>query len=355
MADKRSSKRKTTGAQKKSSSRRAGKTKQVKTKQAAKSPAEGPVGVPPNPAIVERLMAHMQELLEEQDFESIEGAKAFIDTLLGTGDLSAARLPIPRAVDRAQELMYDAWEARTVREGVRLAKQALEISPDCADAYVLLAEGTARTPLAAKELYEQGVAAGERALGPSSFANDVGHFWGILETRPYMRARAGLAMTLWELGERGAAIEHARDLLRLNPGDNQGIRYTLLEWLFAEQNKQDTGGEVAKLLAEYEEDSSAAWLYGRALHLFMQGGVTDAATEALRAALEENAHVPAYLLGTKKLPRQLPDYVGWGDDAEAVVYADAAMPQWRSTPEAMDWLNDTTAPPPHSASRAGSG
>lgn len=33
-----------------------------------------------------------------------------------------------------------------------------------------------------------------------------GHFWGILETRFYMRARAGLAEALWELGERDAAI-----------------------------------------------------------------------------------------------------------------------------------------------------
>jgi hypothetical protein len=30
------------------------------------------------------------------------------------------------------------------------------------------------------------VAAGERSLGPKAFEEDAGHFWGILETRPYM-------------------------------------------------------------------------------------------------------------------------------------------------------------------------
>jgi len=42
-----------------------------------------------------------------------------------------------------------------------------------------------------------------------------------------MRARAGLAQCLWELGKHKEAIEHYRDMLRLNPGDNQGIRYIL--------------------------------------------------------------------------------------------------------------------------------
>ena len=34
------------------------------------------------------------------------------------------------------------------------------------------------------------------ALGPRGFKQYAGHFWGFLETRPYMRARAGLAGTL---------------------------------------------------------------------------------------------------------------------------------------------------------------
>ncbi len=68
-------------------------------------------------------------------------------------------------------------------------------------------------------------------LGPEFFEENVGHFWGIVETRPYMRARLGLAFTLWGTGERDAAIEQAQDMLRLNPGDNQGVRYPLMLWL----------------------------------------------------------------------------------------------------------------------------
>ena len=40
--------------------------------------------------------------------------------------------------------MYDAWEDSGPRR-VNLARKALRISPDCADAYVLLAEETTRS------------------------------------------------------------------------------------------------------------------------------------------------------------------------------------------------------------------
>jgi hypothetical protein len=82
-------------------------------------------------------------------------------------------------LDEAQELIYDAWEMVDRRDTIALAWQALRISPDCADAYVILAE-SARAPDRALELYRKGLAAGERALGKEAFERDVGHFWGML-------------------------------------------------------------------------------------------------------------------------------------------------------------------------------
>ena len=123
-------------------------------------------------------------------------------------------------LDQAQDLIYDAWEAPTRQRAVALAQKALMVSQDCADAYVLLAEKTAESVEEAIELYRKGVEAGERALGKRAFKKAVGHFWGLLETRPYMRARAGLAQCLWEAGRREEAVENYWDMLRLNPNDN---------------------------------------------------------------------------------------------------------------------------------------
>ena len=68
------------------------------------------------------------------------------------------------SVGRAQALMYDAWEASSPGRRVALALKALEISPDCADAFVLLAEEAAETLGDAIALYSKGGEAGERGI-----------------------------------------------------------------------------------------------------------------------------------------------------------------------------------------------
>jgi tetratricopeptide (TPR) repeat protein len=245
----------------------------------------------------------------------------------------AAHYASDEALFQAQDLMYEAFEAQGARR-VALAREALEISPDCADAYLLLAEETASSVEEARDLLEQGVAAGERALGLEPFEEDVGHFWGILETRPYMRARAALAETLWALDRREEAVEHQRDLLRLNPNDNQGLRYRQAEWLLWLERYE----ELDELFAAYEDDAAAAFAFTRALATFRREGDSADARRLLEEAREVNPHVPAYLSGRKKLPKQLPDYVGFGDESEAIDYAYGAAASWAVVPGALAWL-----------------
>ena len=106
-------------------------------------------------------------------------------------------------VAEAQQIMYQAWEEANPARRASLAKKALKISANCADAYVCLAEMTANHRQAL-ELFQKGVEAGRRALGRAFFDDEenTGHFWGILETRPFMRALEGYGTALWELGRR---------------------------------------------------------------------------------------------------------------------------------------------------------
>lgn len=286
-----------------------------------------------DPRAMEKTMSDIGKLLEEQQFESLEEANAFLQGLLGSGKIPA--LPKHTPLEQAQDLMYEAWNS-SGRRRVELALQALDLSKDCADAYVLLAEEVAPSLPGAKELYEQGVKAGERALGPETFKEAAGHFWGIIETRPYMRARAGLAQCLWMLGERQSAIEHYADMLRLNPGDNQGIRYILANCLL-EEGSDDA---IERLLDQYEDDAAAAWLYTRAIWMFRREADSPKANALLKKALDQNRFVPPYLLGRKRLPSRLPDYIGFGDENEAVAYAAEAIEGWRKTPGALDWLSN---------------
>lgn len=298
-------------------------------------PQESPVEV--DPRAMERMTANISKLVREQNVQSEDELREFLSRLLDSGEIPSFQPATP--LDQAQELIYDALETGNPRKRAKLARKALEISPDCADAYVLLAEETAKDLREAKELYEQGVKAGERALGPEAFKEDVGHFWGLMETRPYMRARCGLAETLWMLGERRQAVEHFSDMLRLNPNDNQGIRYRLAA-LLVELGENEALG---KLLTQYKGDGTADWLYTRALWLFRTEGASAKAHKALRKAVDANPFVPEFLLSKRPLPDELPDFMGFGDENEAIAYAAHMTLAWRYIPGALEWLAEQVA------------
>lgn len=258
------------------------------------------------------------------DRRAMEGLLA---DLTGAGDSD---------VDKAQQVMYKAWDEPDAARRIEMAEMALELSPDCADAYVLLAEERAKTVGEALELYQKGVSAGERALGDKPFKKDVGYFWGLLETRPYMRARLGLANCLWDLNRTGEAEAHYRDMLRLNPNDNQGVRYVLLNLLL--DIRKD--GTALDLIETYPDDPSARIVYNKALLLFRQAGPRALARSALVEALICNPEVPPYLLGRKRVPARIPDLMGLGDESEAMDYAAVHLNHWRETMGALDWLQE---------------
>jgi tetratricopeptide (TPR) repeat protein len=152
-------------------------------------------------------------------------------------------------------------------------------------------------------------------------------------------AREGLAQALFALGERSEAIAHYQELLRLNPGDNQGVRYLLARSLLRQGEDQ----KLLDLLDQFEDDGMAEWLYTRALVLFRTQGAGDIADRALRAALKENPYVPFYLLGFEKLPARPPASYGFGDRNEAVLYVRSCPDAWTNTPGAVVWFMEHLA------------
>ena len=217
---------------------------------------------------------------------------------------------------------------------VQLAKEALAIWPDCADAYVLLAEhaAAARRPCASMSR------ASPRGAGarPEAFQRDVGHFWGILETRPYMRARLGLAHALWTMGRRDEAVRHLQDMLRLNPGDNQGVRYTLAGFLLF----LDRDDDLARLLQQYPDEGSAAWAYTKACSLSAGTATRTKPARCSRRPGRRTSTSRTTCWARNSRRRANPIITVPARRARPWSTSAASLAGWKSTPGAVAWLRE---------------
>jgi tetratricopeptide (TPR) repeat protein len=280
----------------------------------------------------ERMQAEIGRFLAGRDFANLDAVNAAIADEFGGRSVDDIESTASTPLDRAQDLVYEAHEALGRRRTI-LARQALAICADCADAYVLLAEDAAG-PARSLPLYEAAVAAGERALGRERLETHSGDFWGRLDTRPYMRARVGLGSILVELERVDAAIAIFRGSLRFNPNDNQGVRYLLLLELVRARRDDD----ALVLLREYPDDAAAEWLYTWALVDYRNGRRREADAQVTRA-VEANRHVPEALVSDPADWPPIGDSVMIGGEDEAIAYAEAFGDVWYETAGATEWLH----------------
>jgi tetratricopeptide (TPR) repeat protein len=292
------------------------------------------------PRVAERSSVRIARLAEGRSFESMNDLNAEIDR---AGERGLFDLPAEAAagreltpLERAQELAYDAMEAAG-RLQIKRARQALAVSPDCADAWVILAESASTQDLAL-DRYEQGVAAGVRAIGADRFEKLRGEFWGHLDTRPYMRARLGLAQILRGLDRHEEALAHYRELLRLNPNDNQGVRYLFVAALL----ELNQNAEAGTLLDEHSDDIQALWPYARVLWLFRTDGDSPRTSAALDEARRINPHVVKYLVNPDSLPFDRPAHYALGSKDEAAYVAEELCQAYSTTAGATSWLRSQT-------------
>ncbi len=94
---------------------------------------------------------------------------------------------------------------------------------------------------------------------------------------------------------------------------------------------------------QWEDDPSASLKYTAALLLFRKTGSSKAAEEALKIAFKANRYVPIYLSDEFEMPKNPPDYIGFGDESEAIVYVMQASYLWGDTEGADKWMAETLA------------
>jgi len=299
-------------------------------KPAKKSPTRKEV--PPSTEI-KAAMRQLEKLMESSGMIAPGDMNALLTSLQAPSVLDGLSDAEADARHEAQELAFDAMEAESEAEARKLAKRALRKDPDCVDALVVLAGIESDSPKKMIEALQNAVAAGERSLGAEFFKENKGHFWGLLDTRPYMRALEQLAALLRAEGINLDAIKHYEKMLVLNPNDNQGVRDPLLGLYLALGSLDEAG----KLLHTYKDDASANFAWGRVLERFLSGDLRGAAA-ALKKARETNSFVELYLSGPKNLPGEMPDMYSPGSEEEAILCLDNMALAWGNFKPAILWL-----------------
>ena len=153
------------------------------------------------------------------------------------------------------ELAADAKTKKAKREYLL---KGLEVAPDNFDLRRELLKTGKFTPVerlkALDGLIDEAAAEIERDNGFKEYA---GLFWGVFETRPYMRLRMERFIHLYRMGMFSQAVNEAKDMLRLSSADNLGVRY-LLVFLYA---LREDAQAMERLIKKYGmEDSTAAML-----------------------------------------------------------------------------------------------
>lgn len=273
--------------------------------------------------------------------DTANGGKPSYDTksLFLQLERSLKKIP-PGAVGEAQECFYNAMEARTEEETLMLLSQALELDPGNTDAWLVIVSHT--PAMSADEeiaILRKIVAVGEERLGKKAFIEFAGHFWGFHETRPYMRARAALADALHRAGRIESSAAEVEAMLALNPGDNQGQRYRLLAFYLALRRMDDASRLLDRYADEVDYNTVLAW--SKVLERFLSGKLDDA-SKAVAVAQKQNGFSKAFVLGHRKIPKNLPDSYSPGSKEEAACFAGDLQLAWNAHPEAKKWLGALT-------------
>jgi tetratricopeptide (TPR) repeat protein len=243
----------------------------------------------------------------------------------------------PSPAEIAHGLVRTALRLLSMRKRLQLLQAALARDPECFPARIELADAEFGQGnwKSCGEAYDEIIRRGEYLRNDPSTV-----WWKDAETRPYLRAIYGKAMTEWHLSRFAESAEHLEYLLKCNPADNQGVRFLIpMLHLLAEKPPK-----AARYFKTYEKNypndfKEPSFLFGWALSCSLDGHERSARNKYIEGILR-NIYIAPMLLEVDEPPRSiwLPTDRAEPNYAAEFVQSDALL--WDREPGALRILRE---------------
>jgi len=236
-------------------------------------------------------------------------------------------------LSEAEELINKAWDSDDIEERRKLAEEALELDKYAIDAYNVLAH-TVEDMEEKKNYFKQAIDLFQQEKGDKYFEENGGHFWGLVETRPFMRALDAYSQILEGQGHEEDAIDWYDYMLYLNPDDNQGARYSLMNLLISSDRLDD----AEKIINYYDDEYSAYFNFSKLLWAIKKNLSDKSIKKYFDDAVESNKHVIPILIGDEPFPDSIPTYYTPEEPSEALHYLLDGFMVWHNDENAIKTL-----------------
>ena len=218
--------------------------------------------------------------------------------------------------DDAYDLLEQAENAKFKKQALKLAKEAYNMCPDCFDA-LLFQVDLEENSIKRDELLKEGLEFEKARLIDEGYfeKENIGKFYGLFETRPYIRGLHAKLNYLLIDGKYKQARDLCNEILKLNNNDNLGARYLLMSiYALLEEEK-----EMLNLYKKYSEECFEM-LFPQFV-LYYKIGQDNKAKEMLKRINKCNSNFIKFFKGTlKQNPDIMDGYYSKGDSSEIIMY-----------------------------------
>ena len=218
---------------------------------------------------------------------------------------------VETSFDKAMDKFSEAFEAKTEKKAIKLAKEAIKIDPDYIEPYLFIIpyeyEGEKVLTEIDKVLDRE-----EKRLRKQGYFENEGQFYGIWETRPYIRGLHQRALVLLQYGKINLAKKQLEEIIKLNENDNLGARYVLSAiYAYFEDEKS-----FNKLYKKYSEKN--LFFLVPKMFLYYKLGDSKKALEILKEVKKVNPYFIDMLLSDELDDIDPIDYYQIGEKSEVV-------------------------------------